>query len=248
MAETAIAKIHFPDNIELAEAIAALAGIERIYSEIAICDSTMDELAAIARVRDDSDWYSHTTRIAAAQLVKIAATDKFDATYAIRRTDYAPRVITAHETGSWVVDLVGKLNPIESLKSVLELMRDWSAERDRKRLLNSKLAQEVVSTQIANDMANLDVLQKAAAMLKDGGVDESTVQLFVDQRVRQLIGGAVVATSASKSTEVMTLPEYQGTLNVEDTERAVMEYLAEIEKLPSVWSNSNRLLPPPNDD
>jgi hypothetical protein len=242
--DLAIAQIHFPADTELRRVVATLAGIERAYAECAFLDATLEEADTLIALRPPNErWTAEVTGRVAKHLLSTTQHERFDAGFAIAETDAAPRVLTARPSQSWVVDLIGKLNPIEALRPILEIIRDWRPDRDRKHLANSKLAQEVVASAIANQLSQLDLIERSAQLLRQAGVGDEEVQGFVSRRISNIASAGALAAQGVSSVEVSPLDQYRaiGATQVGVADLDALERSQDL--LPGVWSMHNRILP-----
>lgn len=204
-----VAKVHFREGQDLRDVVTALAGVDRTYSELAFLDGTLSEWHSIVEHEPPSETVdARVAAVIARRLVATANHPDFDASFAVDATIAGARVVTARPSGSWVLELLGKLNPIESLKSVLELVRDWGPDRDKKQLLNSKLAQDVVAQRIANQIAELDLVRQSAELLERGGIEHEQISRFVSGRVTSITGGAIRAAIGVRAADITSAQMY----------------------------------------
>jgi hypothetical protein len=243
-ASLAQATLHFQDGVEVSEVIVGLASFERGYSELVWLDAALEDAAGILRARSDESWHRDTLQATAQSVLQLTRDKRFDATFAVRNTRSSLRVASARAGGSWVIDLVGKLNPIQALESLLRTIRDWKAEATAKQLENSRLAQEVVKKSIENRAGEIAVLRDTLDLLREADVDERTVQQFVATRVDAVFPHAhaleaVTAKHAMTDLEITVIPSE----TLADVSPAVRATLERARPLLDVWSEGNRMLP-----
>lgn len=246
--QQAVAHIHFEDGLELYEVITALVGVDHFYSELAWLDSALEEAIRLSDSLPDAFQKRHReertplpvaiAKVAARNLITLSKHPDFDAVFAVRRTRAAARIAGVRAEGSWVVDLVGKLNPIESLRQILELIRDWRADNRHKELLNSKLAQDVLAMEIANKASEVDVVQRTVQLLRDAEYPKEEIDTFLHARIASMSSSALQMYAGSKGIEVTRMWEYDFQELPERQKESITYATQKAEALPSVWDAS----------
>lgn len=76
------------------------------------------------------------------------------------------------------------------------------------RLLNSRLAQEVVAQRIADQAAQLDLVRKSVELLELGGVEQKQIDRFLDGRVTSITGGVIRASIDVRVADVASAQDH----------------------------------------
>jgi len=232
-----IVKVHFEENISIPLFVRTLVNVHKAYAEFAFLDSAVQEVNDVSRASiDDEHWGILARRSAATQLQKALAEEGFDPVYAIQGTRHDLRILTAQPSDSWIIDLVGKLNPVEAVKSLLTFVRDWKTDKRIREAEHSRLVQDILKQDIANRLQALELVRQGADLLRSGGVPEDKVERFVRERVESAAQAAVLGDPGWKSVELIDIQEYQ--------ERPLLVHIQEISALPSVWRADNPIISP----
>ncbi len=241
----AVAKIHLPGYIEIPTLISALQATDVIYSELAFLDSTSRELDSLRKITPpgpDWNWERSARWVTVKNLIDSASDPSFDARYAILGTEYTPKIITAQNGGSWIIDLLGKLNPIEGLKSVIEMIRDWKTDKDSKRIQNSKLAQEAWGLELANNLTQLKILKEARDLIEGTTYSSKEAEEFIMNRALQIASGAFRAIGNTQASEFIELDAYKDQLSSPEEVNTLASQMSLQSQLPAVWSNKNSIV------
>ncbi|MCU0225872.1 MAG: hypothetical protein MUF27_17800 [Acidobacteria bacterium] len=205
MNEYAILHLRMLTGLPVRAAGNLLGSIASIYAEFAWIDSAMEEAVFVSDVkRDRRDMFPECLEAAGHCLITETKSPRFVAEPRIANTASEPLLLSAR-SGSWVVDLLGKLNPLSALESFITLGRDWSTERENRRLQNSKLAEEVIAQRLTNKAAEFALFRQVAGFLRESGVSEKEVSAFIKGRVRALAGHAAIALPSVIDAEMGTL-------------------------------------------
>lgn len=239
-----VAQVHLREFIDLPDAIRTLAGLDKLYGELAFLDATLNEQSQLVRLRPDSEkWAAHVQETIGRDFWKTVSDASFDPSVAVRGTDAEPRIVTAHPAGSWIIDLVGKINPIENIKSLLEMVRDWKTDKDRKRLLNSKIGIELIKQEIEAKTKQVDLVVKTVDLLKRVNVPDEDIQNYVVRRIGGITEGVLLAAQGTRSVDVVEFARYITLLQPQDPSIQIAFLMNEHGALPGVWSIGNQLLP-----
>ena len=235
-----VAQIHFRHVIELSDVLVTLRGIDQLYCELAFLDATQKEQILLADMQPDSEaWTAQVMRKVATDLVEVLSSSTFDPRVAVQGTDSEPKIVSAHSGGSWYIDLFGKLNPIENIKSIMEMLREWKSDKDKKRLLNSKIGQELIRQDISNRIADIPVIRNTAAILRQQKVAEEDVQRLLGSRVASLAEGVLLFVHRAQSIKIVDLDKYRQGISAGKSDINFNSFLNEHDALPSLWSVQN---------
>jgi hypothetical protein len=235
-----VAQIHFRHFIELSDVLVTLRGIDQLYCELAFLDATQKEQILLADMQPDSEaWIAQVMQKVATDLIEVLSSRTFDPRLAVQGTDSEPKIVTAHSGGSWNVDLFGKLNPIENIKAIMEMLREWKSDKDKKRLLSSKIGQELIRQDISERIAQIPVIRKTAEILRQQKVAEDDVQRLLGSRVASLAEGVLLFVHRTQSIKIIDLDKYRQVISAGKSDINFTSFLNEHDALPSLWSVQN---------
>lgn len=235
-----VAQIHFRHFIELADVLVTLRGIEQLYCELAFLDATQKEQILLADMQPDSkDWTAQVMQKVASDLIEVLSSRSFDPRLAVQGTDSEPKIVTAQSGGSWYVDLFGKLNPIENIRSIMEMLREWKSDKDKKRLLNSRIGQELIRQDISNRIAEIALIRQTAEILRQHQVAEEDVHHLLGSRVASLAEGVLLFVHRARSIKIIDLDKYRQVISAGKSDINFTSFLSEHDSLPSLWSVQN---------
>jgi len=235
-----VAQIHFREFIGLPDVLTTLKGIDKLYCELAFLDATVKEQSLLANMQPDSEkWIAQVMLKVASDLTQVISNKSFDPRVAVQGTDSEAKVVTAHAGGSWHIDLFGKLNPIENIKSIMEMLRDWKSDKDKQRLLNSKIGQELIHQDISNKIAETDLVRQVANILGQTKSSEDDVQRMLDKRVESLTEGVLLFVHRIKFIKIIDIDKYKQVLSAGKLSIEFASFLNEHDSLPSLWSVQN---------
>lgn len=235
-----VAQIHFRHFIELSDVLVTLRGIDQLYCELAFLDATQKEQILLANMQPDSEaWIAQVMQKVATDLVEVLSSRTFDPRVAVRGTDSEPKMVTAHSGGSWNIDLFGKLNPIETIRSIMEMLREWKSDKDKKRLLNSKIGQDLIRQDISTRIAEMAVIRKTAEILRQQKVAEDDVHRLLGSRIESLAEGVLLFVHRAQSIKIIDLDKYRQVISAGKADINFSAFLNEHDSLPSLWSVQN---------
>lgn len=237
------ALIHFDNNQELHDIVIGLVGCQRLYAELAWIDSVLEEIREIESEYSDDIFHSpKIVELGIEKLLAISRDKDFDPEYPLRGTQSALRVATARDGGSWVVELIGKLNPIEALHKILVLVRDWQSTKERNRLKNSQLAQEVIALQLENQVREIGVLGDAIHLLEVNGLDSDEVSELIRGRLSNVVQSSTYINYSVKQIDVISTQKEAESPTEKNVQASIREVRAENEQRLAVWDRSNKLV------
>jgi hypothetical protein len=200
-----------------------------VYAHLAWFESALDESRQLARGRVPSEMFrANVVRAVAGTVMRTLTAESLNPSDAIAGTDSAPLVTSAAKGNSWIVELVGKLNPISALESLVKTARDWQADKQHKSLMNSKLAAEILGLELQHRALELSIVRDTIGLLKEADVPDGEIRKVLMIGVHNLASPLLVAVQST--TELRT-----GRLS--DWHKIVEERLAQ---RPRVWDASNR--------
>ncbi len=247
--ETGVAQLHFDEGVRLPVVIRTLQGAYTLYSEMAVLDSIHAEVRQTIAMNPDSEVWAHDSYVSAAgRLLHTCDSPDYDASFAILNTDYDPAILTARGGGSWIIDLVGALNPIKTLMELLEFIRDWRSNRKLKQGKVGRLVLDLMQKDIEVQMSQVKLIRETADLLRSGGADGQTITKFIRGRVSKVTEGLVLTDMGVHAMEVREVSQYKEMLEapglaVHQLKPSDIQY--QIDHLlgrQSVWSLDNQLL------
>jgi len=148
---SAVLRLHFPEFSNALDVSMCIYSTVQAYSEFVFLEDISNQLEAIANVfkrfqnntTDKKSSYRLADQIGI-DLSNILRTRNLNVLSLVQQSDSAIEVITSNQTGSWLLDLLGKINPIKAIIDLLKLIRDWAPDRESKQIRNSILKQQAV--------------------------------------------------------------------------------------------------------
>jgi hypothetical protein len=191
--EYAILHLRLATGLPMRGAATLLGSIASIYAEFAWIDAAIEEALFVSDLERHGRTMLPEYLEAAGHCLIAETRDRgFLAEQRIANTASEALLLSAR-SGSWIIDLVGKLNPLSAIESFIKLGRDWSTERENRRLQNSKLAEEVVAQRLANRAAEFAVFREVVGFLRESGVPKKDISTFLSGRIRALASPAAAA-------------------------------------------------------
>lgn len=162
---------------------ALLAALNRTYAEFAWLHAAMEEAAFVSDLyRQPRNNLPEFWRATAERFLELSRDKHFMAEDRVADTS-SEALFLAARSGSWIVDVLAKLNPLAALESFLVLARDWTTERQKRRLQNSELRGKILEQQIAASAGKINLLRQMAGFLRESGCSEEEVRSFVRRHV-----------------------------------------------------------------
>ncbi len=192
----------FPGDQELRNVVMALAAVDRVYSHLAWLQSALDEAQRQISQRPPSELLHTFVAVGVARRVLGALqTEDFNPSNAVAGTSSAAFIITARKGNSWLVELLGKLNPITALESLAKTARDWKLDKEHKSLQNSKLAVEIFGLELQNQALELALVRDTIALLKEAKVPDDQIGEVLMGSFQNLASPLLVIVEETKSIE-----------------------------------------------
>lgn len=167
----------------LRTASALLSALNRSYAESAWLHAAVEEAVFVSDLNSQRrDNIPEAWRATAKCFLEQSSERHFSTEDRVAGTS-SEAIMLAARTGSWIVDILGKLNPLAALESFLVLGRDWSTERQRRRLQNSELRGKVLAQQMATRAAEFRLLRQMASFLRESGCSEVFVRSFAQRHL-----------------------------------------------------------------
>lgn len=189
----------FRSGEDIRVVVMGLAGIDRVYAHLAWLESALDQARQEPMGQVPSELYrANVVRAVAATLLRALRTGSFNPSDAISGTDLALLVTASASGNSWILELVGKLNPISALESLLKTARDWQVDKHHKSLLNSKLAVEILGLELQHRATELSIIRDTIALLKEAGVSDEEIREVLMISIHNLASPLLVAAQSTQ--------------------------------------------------
>jgi len=205
----AIARIHFEDYLNLSDFIRSIEGLEIAYSEMSMLDASLMEVISEVPYDEASDSRQNQVRVVIAnKIVRLTIHSNLENRHIVSKSEYAPAIITCRSSDSWVIDLIGKLNPISSIVELIKTIRDWNPDKEKKVLENNKLLQEVIAIDLTNRVKELELLEKSVELLERSGIEEEKIDLVKNKISGNIASGIGKSMLMTKSADIVLPMDY----------------------------------------